>query len=90
MKNIKTAAAAQSTISSFYFSQKEFFFFCLVDMDVVVTKKPRPSSEQLSVKFRAESDKSQVLTQATPHSAGHDLYAAEAKTILPKDMELFR
>ena len=54
-------------------------------MDVVVTKKSRPSSEQLSVKFRAESDKSQVLTQATPHSAGYDLYAAEAKTILPKD-----
>ena len=54
-------------------------------MDVVVTKKSRPSSEQLSVKFRAESDKSQVLTQATPHSAGYDLYAAEAKTILPQD-----
>ena len=55
-------------------------------MDVVVTKKPKTSSEQLSVKFCAESDKSEVLTQATPHSAGYDLYVAEAKPILPKDL----
>ena len=55
-------------------------------MDVVVTKKHKPSSEQLSVKFCTECDKSQVPTQATPHSAGYDLYAAEAKTILPKDL----
>ena len=55
-------------------------------MDVVVTKKPKPSSEQLSVKFCTERDKSQVPTQATPHSAVYDLYAAKVKTILPKDL----
>ena len=55
-------------------------------MDAVVTKKPKLSSEQLSVKFCAESNKFQVPTQATPHSAGYDLYTAEAKTILPNDL----
>ena len=55
-------------------------------MDVVVTKKPKLSSEQLSVKLCAERDKSQMPTQVTPHSAVYDLYTAKAKTILPKDL----
>ena len=40
------------------------------------------------MKFCAESDKYQVPTQATPHSTGYDLYAAEAKTILSKDLRI--
>ena len=48
-------------------------------------KKPK-FVERLCVRYRPESENCQVLTQATPNSAGYDLYACEAKSILPKDV----
>ena len=56
-------------------------------MDVVI-RNPGLSREQLSVKFCCESDTCQVPTQATKDSAGYDLYAAEAKAIVPKDLAI--
>ena len=56
-------------------------------MDIVI-RNPGVSREQLSVKFFPESDTCQLPTKATEDSAGFDLYAAEAKTILPNDLEI--
>ena len=36
-----------------------------------------------------EKDKSQVPTQATPHSAVYNLYAPKVKTIFPKDLGFY-
>ena len=56
-------------------------------MDIVI-RNPGVSREQLSVKFFPESDTCQGPTKATEDSAGFDLYAAEAKTILPNNLEI--
>ena len=50
----------------------------------VVIKKPKIFNFDLTVKFCPETENAKVPTQTTPHSAGYDLYAAEAKTILPR------
>ena len=41
--------------------------------------------EQVTVKFFQESEFANELTQATQGSAGYDLCAAEAMTILPRN-----
>ena len=56
----------------------------------VVNEKPRNAEKRkvfhydFTVKFYPETDETKVLFQVTSHSAGYDLYAAEATNILPK------
>ena len=41
-------------------------------------------SKQITVKYYSDSEFAKEPYQATEDSAGHDLFAAETKTILPK------
>ena len=55
-----------------------------------VNEKPQNAEKRkvfhydFTVKFYPETDETKVLFQVTSHSAGYDLYAAEATNILPK------
>ena len=43
-------------------------------------------SEQITVKYYSDSEFAKEPYQATEDSAGHDLFATETKTILPKSV----